>query len=53
MSSAGLTDRIEDLAVGLRDAFETDRRLVGPMMTHYRCVAKALAGVLAAPQIGA
>ena len=25
-------DRIEDLAKGLRDAFEPDRRIVGPLM---------------------
>ncbi len=42
-----LDDRVEDLAEGLRDAFELDRKMVGPMMQHYRCVAKAMASVLA------
>jgi len=27
-----LDDHVEDLAEGLRDAFEPDRKLVGPMM---------------------
>jgi hypothetical protein len=48
-----LDDRVEDLAVGLRDAFEPDRKLVGPMMMHYRCVAKAMAPVLAPLHIDA
>lgn len=48
-----LDDRVEDLALGLRDAFEPDRRLVGPMMMDYRCVAKAMATVLAPPHIDA
>jgi hypothetical protein len=39
-------DRIEDLAKGIRDAFEPDRRLVGPMMTEYRASAAAAAAVL-------
>jgi hypothetical protein len=42
-----LDDRVEDIALGLRHAFEPDRRLGGPMMMHYRCVAKAMATVLA------
>ena len=46
-----LDDRVEDLAEGLRDAFEPDRKMVGPMMQHYRCVAKAMATVLAPPFI--
>lgn len=41
-----LDDRIDDLAKGLRDAFEPDRKMVGPMMKHYHCVATALATVL-------
>jgi hypothetical protein len=44
-----LDARIEDLAVGLRDAFEPDRRMAGAMMTDYRYVAKAMAAVLASP----
>lgn len=48
-----LDDRVEDLAEGLRDAFEPDRRLVGPLMHHYRCVAKAMASVLPPPQVEA
>ncbi len=39
-------ERIEDLAKGLRDAAERDRRLVGPLMEDYRHVARTLAGVL-------
>jgi hypothetical protein len=46
-----LDDRVEDLAVGLRDAFEPERKLVGPMMQHYRCIAKAMATVLAPPHL--
>jgi len=41
-------DRVEDLAKGLRDHFEPDRRLVGPMMVHYRHVASDIAKVLSA-----
>jgi hypothetical protein len=44
---ASRDDRIEDLAKGLRDAFEPDRHLVGPMMTEYRASARAVASVLA------
>lgn len=44
---ASLDDRIEDLAKGLRDAFESDRRLVGPLMSEYRASARAVALVLA------
>jgi hypothetical protein len=45
-----LEERVEDLAEGLRDAFELDRRMVGPMMQPYLCVAKAMAPVLISPQ---
>ena len=38
--------RIEDLAKGLRDAFEPDRKLIGPLMTDYRHLARTLAEVL-------
>ncbi len=41
-----LDNRVEDLAEGLRDAFEPDLKMVGPMMQHYRCVAEAMATVL-------
>jgi hypothetical protein len=39
-------ERIEDLAKGLRDAFEADRRLVGPLMKDYRHLARSFADVL-------
>jgi hypothetical protein len=39
-------ERIEDLAKGLRDAFETDRRVVGPLMDDYRHLARAFAEIL-------
>ncbi|SFH47155.1 hypothetical protein SAMN05421678_118142 [Actinopolymorpha cephalotaxi] len=34
--------QVEDLAKGLRDAFEADRQLVGPLMEHYRFLARTL-----------
>jgi hypothetical protein len=40
-------ERVEDLAKGLRDALETDPRVVGPLMEDYRHVARAFATVLA------
>jgi hypothetical protein len=40
--------RVEDVAKGLRDAFERDRRLVGPLMEDYRDTASALVDVLEA-----
>ena len=39
-------ERVEDLAKGLRDAYETDRHLVGPLMEDYRHLARCLADVL-------
>jgi hypothetical protein len=36
-------DRIEDMAKGLCSAMESDQKLVGPLMQHYRCLAVALA----------
>ena len=39
-------ERSEDLAKGLRDASERDRRLVGPLMEDYRHLARTLAAVL-------
>jgi hypothetical protein len=38
--------RVEDLAKGLRDAFEDDPRLVGPLMEDYRHIAAVLADIL-------
>jgi hypothetical protein len=35
--------RIEDMAKGLCSAMESDQKLVGPLMQHYRCLAVALA----------
>ena len=35
-------ERVEDLAKGLRDAFEPDTRLVGPLMEDYRHLASIL-----------
>jgi hypothetical protein len=42
------TDRVEDLAKGLRDHFEPDRKLVGNLMTDYRYLASRIATVLSA-----
>jgi len=39
-------DRIEDLAKGLRDRFEEDRKLVGPLMQDYRYLASKILDVL-------
>jgi len=39
-------ERREDLARGLRDRLEADRKLVGPLMEDYRYLARALAAVL-------
>ena len=38
--------RIEDMAKGIRDAIEPDRRMVGPIMEDYRHTASVLAAVL-------
>jgi hypothetical protein len=35
--------RVEDLAQGLRDRFEANRQLVGPLMEDYRFLARTLA----------
>lgn len=43
-------DHVQDLAEGLRDAFERDRKLVSPEMVHYCCLAEAMAPILAATQ---
>ena len=42
--------RVEDLAKGLRDAYEADRELVGPLMTDYRYLASVIAAVLLAEE---
>lgn len=44
--STGKEHRVEDLAKGLRDAFEADRSLVGPLMTDYRWLAERIAKAL-------
>lgn len=44
---ASHADRVEDLAKGLRDRFETEPALTGPLMADYRALATVLATVLA------
>jgi hypothetical protein len=39
--------RVEDLAKGLRDAYEVDRNLVGPLIVDYRWLAERIAAALA------
>src|SRR5688572_24244413 len=41
-----LDNQIEDLARGLRDCLEGDRRLVGRLMEDYRYLARTLAATL-------
>jgi hypothetical protein len=43
---ATFEDRVEDLAKGLRDRFEADPAMVGPLMEDYRHLASCLAPVL-------
>jgi hypothetical protein len=43
-------DRVEDLAKGLRDHFETEPALTGPLMADYRHLAARLADVLTNPR---
>lgn len=45
-------DRVEDLAKGLCDRFETTPVLTGPLVEDYRHLAGKLAAVLADPQSG-
>jgi hypothetical protein len=45
-----LEHRIEDLAKGIRDVIESDRRLVGPVMEDYRYTARVLAEALMAAE---
>jgi hypothetical protein len=47
-AGGGLEQRFEDLAKGLRDALEPDRRLVGPLMEDYRQLAFTLGQVFVA-----
>ena len=47
--NAGSRDqRLEDLAKGLRDTFEADRDLAGPLMEDYRHLASTLGQVFIA-----
>ena len=46
----GEEEQTEDLAKGLRDTYEADRELVGPLMTDYRHLASVIAGVLLAEE---
>jgi hypothetical protein len=43
---ATYADRVEDLAKGLRDRFETSPELTGPLMSDYRSLAAKLAAIL-------
>lgn len=43
---AGPDERIEDLAKGVRDAYESDPALVGPLMEDYRWLAGRIAAAL-------
>ena len=45
-----LEHKVEDLAKGIRDAIEPDRRLVGPVMEDYRYTARVLAEALMAAE---
>ena len=46
----GKGEQVEDFAKGLRDAYEADRDLVGPLMTDYRYLASVISGVLLADE---
>jgi hypothetical protein len=39
-------ERVGDLVKGLVERFEPDRRLVGPLVKDYECVAEAIAAVV-------
>lgn len=39
-------ERVGDLVKGLVEAFEADRRLVGPLVKDYECVAEAISAVV-------
>ena len=47
--SSGLERRVEDLAKGLRDKFERNPNLAGPLIEDYRHLARALAAAFAEP----
>ncbi|WP_203843849.1 hypothetical protein [Winogradskya humida] len=47
-AAGGREQRLEDLAKGLRDAFEPDRQWVGPLMEDYRHLASVLGQVFMA-----
>ena len=47
----GKEEQVEDLAKGLRDAYEADRALVGPLMTDYCYLASMIAEVLMAEEL--
>ena len=47
---SGEEQKGEDLAKGLRDAYEADRALVGPLMEDYRYLASVIAAVLLAEE---
>ncbi len=47
-----LEQQVEDLAKGLRDAYEANRELVGPLMTDYRYLASVLAEILLVEEFG-
>jgi hypothetical protein len=44
--SGARDERVDDLVKGLVEAFEADRRLVGPLVKDYECVAEAIAAVV-------
>lgn len=43
---ASTDERVEDLAKGLRDAYEADRALAGPLMEDYRWLAGRIADAI-------
>lgn len=45
-------ERVEDLAKGLRDRFEVDPALAGPLLEDYRHLAARLAAIRGAPPAG-
>lgn len=49
---AARDERVEDLAKGLRDRFEADPALAGPLLEDYRHLAAQLAAILGAPSVG-
>ncbi len=47
--AASYAERVEDLAKGLRDRFESDPSLVGPLMEDYRWLALQIADTISLP----